>query len=131
MAEYVITTTNSPEGGLGTIEKTFTYSLLYLSPQIKVRKELGFWIPYLFIGPRFDFLLASPSEFPECNGSILGVDVGCGFDFLIGPVGLGTRIHYQGDLTPLYRKKSRDGSNYSLTIRNTAVVLDLTLKYYF
>ena len=98
---------------------------------------------YLFLGPRLDFKVTYPSDFPgdfkvtygpyisTDNNIILGFNLGVGFEYIIGPVGLGIRYHYQGDITPLYKKKSRTGSNYRLVIRNSAVVLDLGVTFYF
>jgi len=131
MAEFEITTPDSPEGGLGTIERKFVYKYINLSLQLKIRKDVKNFMFYLLLGPRFDFKVSYPPDFPVDNTMILGYDLGVGFEYIIGPVGFGFIYHYQGDITPLYKKKSRDGSNYSLVIRNSAFVLDLGMKYYF
>ena len=131
MAEFDITTPDSPEGGLGTIERKFVYNYIYFSPQLKIRKDVKNFMFYLFLGPRLDFKVTYPSDFPADNIIILGFNLGVGFEYIIGPVGLGIIYHYQGDITPLYKKKSRTGSNYRLVIRNSAVVLDLGVKFYF
>ncbi len=135
--EVDITTPDFPEGGLGTKVLKYRFSYVYLSPMFKVRKEFGGFIPYVFIGPRLDYLLEHPTdEFSEesakyFNDFIFGMTYGLGLEYLFGSFGVGLIFQNQYDFTLAYHHELEEGYDSGVDIKNNAFIVDLGVKYYF
>ena len=135
--EVDITTPNYPEGGLGTKELIYAYKYVYFSPLFKARKEFGGFVPYLFLGPRLDYLLEYPTdEFSKesatyFNDFIFGMTYGLGLEYMLGSFGVGLIFQNQYDFTLAYHHELEEGYDSGVDIKNNAFIVDLGVKYYF
>lgn len=133
--EIEVTTSILPEG-TGEM-KTFNTSFNYgsLAPMIKLRKEFGGFVPYIFVGPRMDYQFSYSSDFDlsaiedDFNKVLFGLNYGLGLEYIFGQIGVGAVFNQQLDFSKMYDKTPE---NFGLeSIKNNAFILDLTVKYYF
>jgi hypothetical protein len=133
--EIELSTAQMPEGTgeMRTYNTTFSYG--YLAPMIKLRKEFGGFVPYIFVGPRIDYQFSYTSDFnlsaieDDFNKVLFGLNYGLGLEYMFGQIGVGAVFHQQLDFSKIY---SKTPENFGLeSIKNNAFILDLTVKYYF
>lgn len=107
---------------------------VYLSPLFKARMEFGKFIPYLFLGPRIDFLLRTKVEresgSPEpLNKYIYGLMYGIGLEYIFWPFGISLGFHQQNDFNNIADYINSVGVEHEL--KQNTFVINLGLKAYF
>lgn len=128
LAEGGFTMKSYTSGG----EQSLDY--VYLSPMFKARKEFGSFIPYVFVGPRIDFLLRTKAEREYgskeyLNKSIFGLIYGLGLEYNFWPFGIVVGFHQQYDFTNITTHVDTDGNETGL--KQNTFVINLGLKAYF
>jgi hypothetical protein len=99
LAEGGFTMKSYSHGG----EDNPSFDYIYLSPIFKARKEFGKFIPYIFAGPRIDFLLTPESEpdyyykKEEMNKVFIGFIYGLGLEYKFSSYGVALGFHQQID----------------------------------
>lgn len=114
--------------------KTYSLDYVYLSPLFKVRKEFGNIIPYIFAGPRIDFLLTPEAEEyfftkQSFNKVIYGVIYGMCLEYMFSPFALSLGFHQQIDINNSLDKEY--SFNNQVSFKQNTFVLFLGLKVYF
>lgn len=135
LIEVEITNAGQPEGTgeYKTYRSTFNYA--YLELLLRVHREFGPVTPFVFVGPRLDYMLSYDSDLSlkviedEMNDAIFGLSYGLGIEYRFGRVGLAAIFTHQYDFSYVYDKEPE---TFGLeNIRNKAFFLDLGIKYYF
>ena len=133
--EVQLSTAGQPEGTgeYKIFRSTFNYA--YLNLLLKVRKAFGPVTPFIFGGPRLDYMLSYDSDLSlevieeEMSDALFGLSYGLGIEYGFGRIGLAAIFTHQYDFSYVYDKEPE---TFGLeNIRNKAFFLDLGIKYYF
>ena len=118
------------EGGFVTKSDHF----VYISPMFKTRWEFGRFIPFLYAGPRLDFvLLTKPQRDSGANDiynfCVFGLASGIGLEYHFFPFGFVLGFANQFDITKVLNedKLSPDAVNYN----HNTLILSIGMKAYF
>ncbi len=133
--EVEITHAGQPEGTgeFKTFRSTFNYA--YLELLLKVHREFGPVTPFVFAGPRLDYMISYDSDLSletiedEMSDALFGLSYGVGVEYNFGRIGLAAVFTHQYDFSYVYDKEPETFGLES--IRNKAYFLDLAIKYYF
>ena len=126
------------EGGftMKTCNKYYSNKSLdyvYLAPMFKARLEFGSFIPYIYFGPRVDFLVTKSFElvmpFEYLSKVIFGLTYGIGLEYRFMPFAVVIGFHHQYDFTNAYEVEGTVASQKSF--KYNAYVISLGMKVYF
>lgn len=107
---------------------------VYLSPMIKGRVEFGKFIPYVYVGPRLDFVVTTKSQrvggsYDDYNFCVFGLSYGIGLEYYTGLFGFVAGFQQQYDITNVL---NGDASSSGLgNWKHNTFIFSLGLKAYF
>ena len=118
------------EGGFASKSDHF----VYISPLFKARMEFGKFIPYVYAGPRLDFVVTTYSQrqtgsYEKYNISVFGLSYGAGLELMFWHFGYVLGFQHQYDISNVLNesKISSEDSNYN----HSTLIFSLGMKAYF
>ncbi len=132
--EWELTDEFNPEGTGETETLVNRYDFLTFSPTVKFRLPRKNLAPYIFAGPRLDYLTGGESEDffvrPEStkNSFILGASYGLGMVYKFEKLIFSIEVQHQPDLTPFIHSSATSNTS-SFTVINQAYAATLGIKY--
>ncbi|MCF8296842.1 MAG: PorT family protein [Melioribacteraceae bacterium] len=119
--KIVITTISQPDGTgeYGIIDNRLDYLSISLMGKVKYNLELI--IPYIILGPEYNYLLSKKIDqgfevvYDAFKKNIFGFSAGFGSEIILPPINIIVEYRYSEDLTNNYNSSTIDIKNYSHT----------------
>lgn len=104
------------------LDKRYSVNVLSAPVMLALKTHAGKFVPYLLLGPRFDFLLSIDSvenSFDKSNDPIIGITLGAGFERVVWKnYSFLAEIRYNYDFESIFRVSSVGGLGSSYYSRS-------------